>query len=245
MIKIEDLSMNVWEKEILKNINLQFELWRNYCLLWKNWSGKSSLAMSIIWNPKYEIKSWNVFLQNNWKELSLLDLSPDERSHLWVFVAFQNIPEIKWLKLFEFLRTIYNQYTGEETSFLKFKKIVEPLIQEIWIDRDFLRRDLNVWFSGWEKRKIEVLQIKLLQPKYVFLDEIDSGLDIDAFKKIATMLNQMDHKNISFIVITHYFNILDYINIDKVYVLENGTLKMQWNTEIIKSIKDSWFEKLD
>ncbi len=244
MLKIQNLSVNVWDNNILKKVNLQFELWKNYCLLWKNWSWKSSLAMSVMGNPKYEIQSGNITFLEDLKEIDLLELSADKRSKLWIFVAFQNIPEIKWLKLFEFLRNIYNQYTGDNASFIKFKQIIEPLLMEIGIEKDFLRRDLNVWFSGWERRKVEVLQIKLLKPKYVFLDEVDSGLDIDAFKKIVNLLNKMDHTQMSFIVITHYFNILDYIDIDEVFVLENWEVKLKGNTEIIDKIKDLWYEEL-
>jgi Fe-S cluster assembly ATP-binding protein len=103
-------------------------------------------------------------------------------------LAFQHIPEIKGVKVFEFLRSIYDAKNESQTSFIQFKKIIEPLIQELQIDKEFLRRDLNVGFSGGERRKIEILQLKLLQPKYIFLDEVDSGLDVDAFRQVATML---------------------------------------------------------
>lgn len=123
--------------------------------------------------------------------------------------------------MFEFLRTIYSAKIDEQVTFLAFKKIIDPLVQELGIDRDFLWRDLNVGFSGGERRKIEILQLRLLEPKYVFLDEVDSGLDVDAFRSVASLIKEINTKNNTFVIITHYFSILDYIPVDHVYVLEN------------------------
>jgi Fe-S cluster assembly ATP-binding protein len=158
-------------------------------------------------------------------------------------LAFQHIPEIPGLKLFEFLRTIYNSKTNQEYSFLQFKKIIEPIFQKLHLDRNFLRRDLNVWFSGWERRKLEVAQIKLLQPKYIILDEIDSWLDVDAFKTVAKLVSEQNKSWNTFIIITHIFNILDYIPIDKVFVLNNGIITKEWDQNLTKEIKEKWFNK--
>ena len=121
-------------------------------------------------------------------KINLNDLSPNERAKLGIFLAFQHIPEIKGVKVFEFLRSIYDAKNGTTTSFLGFKKVIEPMIDELHIDKEFLRRDLNVGFSGGERRMLEILQLKLLEPKYIFLDEIDSGLDIDAIASTAEIL---------------------------------------------------------
>jgi len=149
---------------------MQFAVGKNYCLLGKNGSGKSSLALTVMGHPKYEITEGQILLDGT----SLKEIPPHERAKLGIFLAFQSIPEIKGVKLFEFLRTIYSAKVGEQITFLAFKKVVEPLIAELAIDRDFLRRDLNVGFSGGERRKIEILQLRLLEPKYIFLDEVDS-----------------------------------------------------------------------
>ena len=216
MLKIENLSVQIKGKEILKSISFDFEQGKNYCILWKNGSWKSSLAMSIAWNPKYEITNWNIKLDNT----SIKDLTADERSKLWIFLTFQNIPEIPWVKLFEFLKSIYDVRQEKPTSFIGFKKIIEPLIEDLWIDKEFLRRDLNVGFSWGEKRKIEVLQIKLLNPKVIIFDEIDSWLDVNAVKQVSELLKQTNSENNTFIIITHLFDMLEWLPIEKVIILD-------------------------
>ncbi len=239
MFEINDLSVSVGEKKILKNINLKFELWRNYCILGKNWSGKSTLALTIMWHPNYKVDTWSVNIEG----LDVLEMSPDKRAKLWIFLAFQQIPEIEGVKLFEFLRNIYNTHIWKNTTFLKFKDIIIPLIQEVWLDKEFLRRDLNVGFSWWEKRKIEILQIKLLKPKYIFLDEIDSWLDVDAFKSITKMIGELNNQENCFVFITHHFEIIQNIDIDEVIILNNWEIKDRWDKKLIEKIKKEWFEK--
>lgn len=238
MFEINDLSVSVGEKKILKNINLKFELWRNYCILGKNWSGKSTLALTIMWHPNYKVDTWSVNIEG----LDVLEMSPDKRAKLWIFLAFQQIPEIEGVKLFEFLRNIYNTHIWKNTTFLKFKDIIIPLIQEVWLDKEFLRRDLNVGFSWWEKRKIEILQIKLLKPKYIFLDEIDSWLDVDAFKSITKMIGELNNQENCFVFITYHFEIIQNIDIDEVIILNNWEIKDRWDKKLIEKIKKEWFK---
>lgn len=220
---------------------MDFELGKNYCIIGKNGSGKSSLAMTIMGHPKYSITNWELRIEN-WKlEINLWKLSPHKRAKLWIFVAFQHIPEIKWIKLFEFLKSIYDAKNESNTSFLSFKKIIEPLMKELEINMEFLRRDLNVGFSGGERRKIEILQLKLLEPTYIFLDEIDSGLDIDAFKSVVKMMSKLNHDKNSFIIITHIFDILKHIPVDHVYVMEMGKIVQEGNQKLVDVIKKEGF----
>ena len=237
MLQIDNLSVQIWEKEILNRISFDFEKGKNYCILWKNGSGKSSLAMTIVWNPKYEISNWDILL--NWE--SLKNLNVDERSKKGIFLSFQNIPEIPWVKLFEFLKAIYDVRQERPTSFMWFKKIIEPLIEELEIDKSFLRRDLNVGFSWGEKRKIEVLQIKLLKPKVIILDEIDSWLDVNAVRQVSKLLKQTNSENNTFIIITHLFDMLAWLPIEKVIILEKWKIKEVGDNHLMNKIKKEGF----
>ena len=238
MLSIKNISVSVWEKEILNQISYDFELWKNYCILWKNWSWKSSLAMALMWNPRYEITEWEIVLDGE----KISELSPDKRAKLWIFLAFQNIPEIPWVKLFEFLKWVYDN-SIKTTTFMEFKKIIEPILEELQLSKDFLWRDLNVGFSGWERRKLEILQMKLLNPKYIILDEIDSWLDVDAFKVVAELLRSLSTKENSFIIITHIFTILNYLDVDETIVLEHWSIVENGWWEIAKRIKENGFKK--
>ena len=237
MLKITNLSAQVENKEILHSISFDFQSGKNYCILGKNGSGKSSLAMLITGNPKYEITDGTIELDGQ----VLNEMSPDERARAGIFLTFQNIPEIPGVKLFEFLKSIYDAKVETPSTFLSFKKIIEPLMQELEIPKDFLWRDLNVGFSWGEKRKIEVLQIKLLNPKYIILDEIDSGLDVNAVRQVAELLETTNTPDNSFIIITHLFEMLQNLPLEQVLVLEKGVIKQVWGRELIEKVKKDGF----
>ena len=246
MIQIQDLRAWAWEKKILKWVSLSFESGKNYCILWKNGSGKSTLSAVVSGSPKYEVESWSISIDGK----NLLDMSPEERSAVWVFLSFQNVPEITGIKLSEYLRTIYNIHlknkkpdTKDISPFI-FRRFIKKHLDELHISEEFLDRDLNVGFSWGEKRKIEMLQIKLIEPKYIILDEIDSGLDLDAFRQVVELLKLIDSEENSIIIITHYFKILEYIDVDTVYVMENWEVKKQGGKELAKQISENWFTKL-
>lgn len=237
MLHIKNLSVEIEEKKVLNDVTISFEKGKNYCLLGKNWSWKSSLALTIMWHPSYEIVNGEIFLDGE----SVLEMEPDQRAQSGIFLAFQSIPEIKWVKLFEFLRTIYAAKEKKQVSFVQFKRIIFPMMEELWIDTEFLWRDLNVWFSGWERRKVEVLQLRLLEPRYIFLDEVDSWLDVDALRSVSQLLKQTNTKENSFIIITHYFSILDYLSVDEVLILENGSIVKQWGVELANHVRENGF----
>lgn len=237
MLDIHELQVEVEGKQVLNTVSLRFEPGKNYCILGKNGSGKSSLALTVMWHPSYQVTAGDITL--DW--MSIKNMQPHERAKHWIFLAFQTIPEIKGVKLFEFLRTIYNAAHVTAETFVSFKKLILPYLEELHIDKAFLRRDLNVWFSGGERRKIEILQLKLLRPKYIFLDEVDSGLDVDAFKAVALLLQGVNTPDNSFIIITHYFSILSYIAVDHVYVLEQGEVVTQGEQALAHQIQADGF----
>lgn len=199
-----------------------------------------------MWHPKYEHVSGEVKLDGE----DLLSLSPEERSEKGLFLSFQNVPEIKGIRLSEYLRTIYNIHLKtispetKELSPFVFKRFIRKILEELKIDGSFLERELNVWFSGWEKRKIEILQMKLVGPKYIILDEIDSGLDLDAFKTVSELLKSVSTNENSLIIITHHFKILDYIDVDTVYVLNDGGILKKWWKELVAEISENGFDTL-
>jgi Fe-S cluster assembly ATP-binding protein len=248
MIQIEKLAVQVANtgEKIIDDISLNFDLGKNYCLLWKNGSGKSTLSAVLAWSPKYEVTDG--WIRIEWKDL--LEMSPEERSQMGIFLSFQNVPEIPWVKMSEYLRTIYNQYlkynspdTPELSPFI-FKRHIKKYLSDLEIDESFLERDLNVWFSGWEKRKLEILQMKLLSPKYIILDEIDSGLDLDAFRKVCELLKSIDTKENTLIIITHYFKILEYIDVDSVHIMKAGTLAKSWGKELVEQVMEWGYDNL-
>ena len=237
MLQIKNLSVKVGEKQILNQISFDFETGKNYCILGKNGSGKSSLAMTLAGNPKYEISEGELLLDGQ----NLTEMTPDERNKAGIFLTFQNIPEVPGVKLFEFLKTIYDARAKKPSTFLEFKKIIEPLMAELEIEKAFLWRDLNVGFSGGEKRKIEVLQIKLLKPKYIILDEIDSGLDVNAVRQVAELLKAVNTEENSFIVITHLFEMLQELPLEKILILEQGKIKAIGGRELMDQVRKEGF----
>lgn len=246
MIQIKNLVVWVEGKEILHGVSLEFQKWKNYCLLWKNWSGKSTLSSFLMGHPKYSYISGKATIDGQ----DLVDMDVEQRSKQWIFLSFQNVPEIKGIKLSEYLRTIYNislKNTNSEVKELSpfvFQRFVKKHLQDLHIDEKFLERELNVWFSWGEKRKIEILQMKLIGPSYIILDEIDSGLDLDAFRTVAQMLQELSNENNSLIIITHYFKILEYIDVDQVYVMKNGEIIQQGGHDLAVKISQEGFENL-
>ena len=193
----------------MDQISLSFEQGKNYCILGKNGSGKSSLVMTIMGNPLYTVENGEIILNGE----NITTLTPDERAKRGIFLTFQNIPEIPGVKLFEFLKEIHDQKNGT-TTFLAFKKKIEPLLEELHISKEFLRRELNVWFSGGEKRMIEILQ----------------------------MIGEENTSENSFIIITHTFSLLEHLPIDTVYVIKDGKKEKEAWSELIEQIKKEGFQ---
>ena len=213
MLEIQNLTVTVEEKTILSTLSHTFEKGKTYALLGHNGSGKSSLAFTIAGHPKYQIADGRIAFDGQ----DITKMPVDERAKLGIFLSFQNVPEIPGVRLSEFLRTIYNahlQSIKPETKPLSpflFGRFIAKEALALGIDKSFLDRDLFVGFSGGEKRRIELLAMKLLEPKCIILDEIDSGLDIDAFEIVADAIRDAKNPETTLIIVTHNFRFLKRI----------------------------------
>ena len=231
MLNIKNLEAKVDNKNILNGLNLDIKPGEVHAIMGPNGSGKSTLANVLSGKNGYEIKGEIKFDAQN-----LSELSTEERAQKGIFLAFQYPLEIPGVNTNVFLRTSLNSVRkarGEkELDTLSFLKIVKEKSSELGIDEKFLSRQLNVGFSGGEKKKNEILQMKILQPKLSILDETDSGLDIDALRIVADGVNSYKNKENAFLIITHYQRLLDYIKPNFIHVLSKGKIVKTGNAEL-------------
>ncbi len=243
MLKIKQLSVSTQDNiSILKNLNLTINEGEVHAIMGPNGSGKSTLASIIAGDPRYIIKKGSInFLKKN-----LIDLEPEERAALGLFLSFQYPVEIPGISLNNFIKTALNQ--KQKALNLKpfsakdiLKKIRENA-KILKIDLDFIKRFVNVGFSGGEKKRAEIFQMLMLRPALSILDETDSGLDIDALKIVAKGVNSLRNKKSSFIIITHYQRLLDYIKPDFVHVLSAGEIIKSGGPEIAKMLEEKGYD---
>jgi len=231
VLEIKDLHVSREGKEILKGVNLKTGPGEVHAIMGPNGSGKSTLSYALSGKEGYNVEGEVIFNKKN-----LLELNAEERAQEGVFLAFQYPIEIPGVFTNNFLRTSLNSVRkarGEkELDTLSFLKIVKEKSSELGIDEKFLSRQLNVGFSGGEKKKNEILQMKILQPKLSILDETDSGLDIDALRIVADGVNSYKNKENAFLIITHYQRLLDYIKPDFIHVLSKGKIVKTGNADL-------------
>ena len=244
LLEINNLRVSVNENEILKDLNLTINPGEVHAIMGPNGSGKSTLSKVIAGHPLYSISNGKIFF----KGLDIMNLEPEERANLGIFLAFQYPIEIPGVSNEEFLRLAYNSKqkfkNKEEKTPIEFIEIISKKLDSVSMSPLFLNRNVNEGFSGGEKKRNEILQMILLEPELVILDEMDSGLDIDALKTISSEVNNFMTSEKSIILITHYQRLLDYITPDYVHVMYNGKIIKTGSLELVKKLESHGYEWL-
>ena len=244
MLKIKNLHASVEGKEILKGIDLEVNPGEVHAIMGPNGSGKSTLASVIAGNEDFEVTEGSIELEGE----ELNELAPEERAHQGVFLSFQYPVEIPGVTVTNFMKTAINETRKarglEEMPANEMLKKIREKSELLEIDRKFLSRSLNEGFSGGEKKRNEIFQMAMMEPKLAILDETDSGLDIDALKVVANGVNRLKTKDNATIVITHYQRLLDYIIPDHVHVLLNGKIVKSGGKELALELEEKGYDWL-
>ncbi|BDC99066.1 Fe-S cluster assembly ATPase SufC [Persicobacter psychrovividus] len=242
MLSIKDLKANIGEKEILKGINLEVKPGEVHAIMGPNGSGKSTLASVLAGREEYEVVGGEVDFGGK----DLLEFSPEDRAREGLFLAFQYPVEIPGVSTVNFMKTALNQvreYRGEKAlTAVEFLKVMKQKMEFVEISQSLLNRSLNEGFSGGEKKRNEIFQMAMLEPKLAILDETDSGLDIDALRIVANGVNKLKNKDNATIVVTHYQRLLDYIVPDYVHVLYNGRIVKSGTKELAMELEEKGYD---
>lgn len=242
MLSIKNLHATIGDKEILRGINLEVKAGEIHAIMGPNGAGKSTLASIIAGNENYEVTEGKISLDGE----DLSELAPEERAHKGVFLSFQYPVEIPGVSVTNFMRTAINETRKangqEEMPANEMLKVIREKSELLEIDRKFLSRSLNEGFSGGEKKRNEIFQMAMLEPKLAILDETDSGLDIDALRIVANGVNKLKSDKNAIVVITHYQRLLDYIIPDFVHVLLNGKIVKTGGAELAHELEEKGYD---
>ncbi|MBC5839024.1 Fe-S cluster assembly ATPase SufC [Flavobacterium muglaense] len=242
MLSIKNLHASIGDKEILKGINLEVKAGEIHAIMGPNGAGKSTLASIIAGNENYEVTGGEISLDGE----DLAELAPEERAHKGVFLSFQYPVEIPGVSVTNFMRTAINETRKangqDEMPANEMLKLIREKSELLEIDRKFLSRSLNEGFSGGEKKRNEIFQMAMLEPKLAILDETDSGLDIDALRIVANGVNKLKSDKNAIVVITHYQRLLDYIVPDFVHVLYNGKIVKSGGKELAHELEEKGYD---
>ena len=241
LLNIKDLKVNVGEKEILKGVDLTINENETHVLMGPNGTGKSTLGYAVMGNPKYEITGGSI----TFKGEDITELAVNERAKKGIFLSFQTPIEIPGVTLSGFIRSGLERKTGKRIRFFEFKKKLAETMELLNMDPSYGDRDLNVGFSGGEKKKAEILQMLMLEPSLAILDETDSGLDVDAVRTVSKGISLYKERcQGSLIIITHSTRILQSLTVDKAHVMEKGVIVKNGGAELVDEINEKGFECL-
>ena len=238
LLEIKGLKVAVQEKEILKGVDLKIAPGEMVALLGPNGHGKSTLLASIMGNPAFQVKEGSI----DYNGENVLSLSVDKRSKIGMFLAMQNPIEIAGVNYSDFLKSAMNRHLEKKLSLFQFIRQIEGAYKEMGIPFEMAQRGLNEGFSGGEKKRNEILQMKLLKPSFAMLDEIDSGLDVDAIDVVAKEICREREAGTSFLVISHYARLYDLIHPSRAVVMINGRIVTEGGPELIKRIDHEGYE---
>ena len=240
LLKVNNLSVSIDDKHILHGVDMQINEGEAHVLMGPNGAGKSTLGYALMGNPQYMVDSGNIeFLSND-----ITNDSPDKRAKAGMFLSFQTPLEVPGLTLESFLRSALEQRTGKRIKLFDFKKKLNQAMELLQLDPSYAKRDLNVGFSGGEKKKTEILQLLMFRPKLAILDETDSGLDVDAVRLVSQGIKTyLEEENGALLVITHSTRILDAFDIDRTHVMVEGHIVAEGDASMIDDINQNGYEK--
>ncbi len=248
LLNVKNLKAQIDGKQILKGLSLQINAGEVHAIMGPNGSGKSSLSKIISGHAGYEVTEGEIEYEINFKMKNLFELEPHERAQEGIFLGFQYPVEVpgvtNMMLLFESYNAIMLRQGVEPMAQDEFNKVVQQKAEFLGIKEDYLYRGVNVGFSGGEKKRNEILQLLVLNPRLAFLDEIDSGLDIDALKVVSKGVNFFKNKNNAVVLVTHYQRLLDYIKPDFVHVLSDGQIKVSGGMELVHKLEKQGYDWL-
>ena len=240
LLNLKNVKSGVEGKEILKGVDLTINKGEVHVIMGPNGAGKSTLASILVGHPKHEVVGGQILLEGE----DITELEVDERAQKGIFLSFQYPEEIPGLTVEDFLRTAKEAVTGEKQYIMQFHNELVEKMEKLHINPEYAERHLNVGFSGGEKKKNEILQMAVLEPKLAILDETDSGLDIDATKIVFEGVQKLKTKDTALLIITHYDKVLEYLKPDFVHVLMDGKIVKSGGIEIVEAIEKDGYGKM-
>lgn len=240
LLTIDNVSAGVENEPILQGVSLKIGKGETHVLMGPNGAGKSTLGNVLMGNPVYHLESGRILFDGE----DITELSPDKRARLGMFLSFQNPLEVPGLSLDEFIRNAYRQKTQKPIKILQFRKQLAEVMELLNMDASYAERDLNVGFSGGEKKKAEILQMLMLQPRFAILDETDSGLDVDAVRTVSKGIEEYQkRKDGALLIITHSTKILESLKVDYTHILVKGRIVKTGDASLVEEVNTYGFER--